>query len=351
MGKPRIVIADTEEMYLSSLEIKFLEELDDKIELETISDPGYFNSHFASPQSAEILIVSEDLYFRDLQKHNIPNIFVLTESIDDSGTEDLDIKKIFKYSNPNEIYNQVVATSNGVIRTGIDTSKETSVVLFYSNAGGVGKTTLAMGVSLCIAKNYKKVLYINAHRINAFQSYLNNTAFAPGNIYTELMNADSNIFNNIKYVVRNEGFDYIPPFGASLSSLNIGFDIYEKIIKSAKATKQYDVIIVDADTAFDTDKASLITMSDKVFIITTQSKASVNAVNMLVKNMNCTDPEKYFFVCNDFIENKYNALTGEAAKPAFKVNEYVKHIEDIDRAKLDSISGDTGIQKLSFLII
>ncbi len=350
MGKPIVILADTDEIYLSPLEIKFLEELNGKIELEIITDEAYFNKHFSTPQNAEILVVSEELYFSDLQKQNIANIYVLSETFDEGGTEDLGITKIFKYTNTKEIYNLVTATSSGIIHSEIYKSKETSVVLFYSAAGGVGKTTLAISMCSCLSK-YKKILYINAQRLNSFQFYLMNTSSVPNNIYTELLNVDTNIFNKIKHVIRNEGFDYLPPFGASLSSLNIDFNIYEKIIKSAKATKEYDVIIVDTDTAFDSAKASLITMSDKVVIVTTQSKASVNATNMLLKNMSCNDSEKYLFVCNDFQNDNFNALVSVDTKPNFTVNEYIKHIPNIDELKISDISNNVEMQKLSFLVV
>ena len=55
MSKPLIIIADTDELYLQNLERKFLEEFDDQIELEIISDPVYFEQRFETPVSVEIL--------------------------------------------------------------------------------------------------------------------------------------------------------------------------------------------------------------------------------------------------------------------------------------------------------
>lgn len=349
MGKPVVILADTDGNYLSPLEVTFLEELNEKIELEVITDPNYFTEHFSSPQSAEILVVSEELYSSDLQKQNIANIYVLSENIDEGGTEDLGITKIFKYTTTKEIYNQVVATSSGVIHSGESKSKETKIILFYSAAGGVGKTTLSMAMCACLAKNYKKALYINAQRINSFQFYLNNSAPISNSIYPELTNADINIFSRIKPVIRTENFDYLPPFAAAISSLNLDFGIYEQIAKSAKATKQYDAIIVDADITFDSAKASLITMADKVVIVTTQTKAAVNATNMLLKNMSCSDREKYLFVCNDFEKNKFNAIS--ETKPSFTVDEYIGHVPDGDRMNLSELSSIAEMQKMSFLVI
>ncbi len=351
MAKPKIIIADTDEMYLSSLEIKFIEEINEIVDIEIITDTSYFNEHFSNPQSADVLIVSENLYFSDLQKQNISHIYLLSENDEEGSTEDLGVDKIFKYTNTNEIYNQIIVTS-GINNTGTIKPKETIIVLVYSAAGGVGKTTLSMAMCSCLSRNFKKTLYINAHRVNSFQFYLSNQASMPNNIYTEFATVDSNIYSRIKYAIRNEGFDYLPPFGAALSSVNLDFSIYESIIKSAKASKDYDVIVVDSDTAFDFSKASLITMADKVLIITTQSKASVNATNMLLKNMNCSEEDKYIFLCNKFNTDELNALMGtDGLKPNFTVNEYIKCIKNIDSISLTEISNDSDIKKIPLLVI
>ena len=46
MGKPRIIIADTDLNYITLLELKFVEELFDKVNLEMITDKEYFDSLF-----------------------------------------------------------------------------------------------------------------------------------------------------------------------------------------------------------------------------------------------------------------------------------------------------------------
>lgn len=351
MGKPTVILADTDFGYLSSLEIKFLEEHSDEIELEVITDANYFEERFSNPISAEILVVSEELYYSGLQKQNIQNTYVLSEMLDSGGTEDLKVTKIYKYTNPKEIYNQVIATSSGAVQGGTKKKTETEVIVFYSAAGGVGRTTLSLVMSRCLAKSYKRVLYVNAQHINSFQFYLSNTAPAPSSVYSELLNPDLRIFERIKYVVRKEAFDYIPPFGASLPSLNVEFSIYEEIIKSAKALKEYDFIVVDTDPVFDLEKASLLTMADKVIITTTQSIASVNATNMLLKNMSCSDTEKYIFVCNKFNSEKYNALMNAEERPMFSVSEYINEFDDTDNMSLEDLSAYPDMQKLSFLVI
>ena len=97
MSKPLIIIADTDELYLQNLERKFLEEFDDQIELEIISDPVYFEQRFETPVSVEILAVSEALYSTGLQRHNISNLCVLAEEQENGSTEDLSVNRVYKY--------------------------------------------------------------------------------------------------------------------------------------------------------------------------------------------------------------------------------------------------------------
>ena len=69
MAKSTIILADTDEKFLTPLELKFVEELDEDADIELITDSSYFNEYFSSPQSANVLVVSEDLYPNNLQKH------------------------------------------------------------------------------------------------------------------------------------------------------------------------------------------------------------------------------------------------------------------------------------------
>ena len=109
MGKPTVILADTDENYLAPLEVRFLEQLEDEIELHVITDAAYFKEYFSKPQSVDILIVSEGLYSRSLQKQSIENIFILTEQEDDGTTGDLGVTCLFKYTSIREIYDEVMA--------------------------------------------------------------------------------------------------------------------------------------------------------------------------------------------------------------------------------------------------
>lgn len=345
MAKSTIILADTDKNFLTPLEFKFLEELEDDAEIEIITDPEYFREYFSTPRSANTLLVSERLYSTDIQKHNINSIFVLTESTDDSDIDDMGITRIFKYTSTQEIFKEV--TSIGSFGTKSREKKDPIIALIYSASGGVGKSTIALSLSAYLAKSYYKVLYINAQRINSFQHYLANNATIPNSVIPEFEKSTKNIFDRISHIIRNEGFDYLPPFSMAISSLGLDFSIYKEIAKSAKDSKKYDVIIIDTDTAFDKDTADLITLADKVIMVLNQNRNSALNIKILLNNIACNDSDKFYLVCNNFNENEYNYLISSNCI----VNEYVKHFDNFDSMTIKDLSKQPDIQKVSYLIV
>lgn len=352
MAKPRIIIADTDVGYIIPLQLKFVDEFFEKVDIEIITSINYFEDLFATPQKADVLIISEELYGSSILKHNIAHIFLMTEQYEEEETHELKVNRIFKYTSIKEIFNEITGKSASVL-IGVDSiKKETQVVLVYSACGGVGKTTIALGMSACLTKNYKRVLYLNAARLQTFQHMLENASpVTAADVYAKMGKASEGIYNDIKHVIRKEQFCYLPPFKAALMSLGLEYSIFEKIIISAKKSADFDYIIVDADTTFDEDKAKLINIADKVIIVTTQTIASVYSTNALVSNINGANSEKYVFVCNDFDKDKDNALISPEIALKFAVQDYIDHIDHYDRLSCDALATSGGIQKTAFLVM
>lgn len=352
MAKPRVIIADEDANYIVPLQFKFVTEFFEKIDLEIISSREYFEEHFSKPQNAEILIVSEELYDSSLQRHNISNFFVMSETQDEGQTGELNVNRLFKYSSVKEIFNEIIGKSGDVLKSNNAQKQETQVVMVYSASGGTGKTTIAMGIAASLTKNYKKVLYVNAAQLQCFHHMLENTtAITTTDVYTKLSTGAGNIYEQIKHVIRKESFYYLPPFKTALMSLGLQYSVYEKIISSAKASGEYDFIIVDADITFDEEKASLLNMADKVLVIVRQGLASVIATNILVSNINGISAEKYIFLCNDFEEEKDNALISPRVLLKFSITDYINHFKQYEHMKPEDLSKESSIQRAAFLVI
>lgn len=353
MGKPRIIIVDNDISYIIPLQLKFADEFFDKIDLEIITDEEYCNNFFAVPQNADILIISEQLYDSSLQKHSISHIFLMTEEYEEGQTSDLKITRLAKYSSIKEIFNTITGKSADVFSS-IKTAEkqETKVLLFYSGAGGAGKTTLAIGVSACLAKSYKRVLYLNASSLQVFQHLISNgTPINAPDVYAQFAARFPLEYDKFKHVIRKELFSYIPPFKAALMSLDIDYTIYGRIINAVKKSGEYDYIVVDTDSGFDDGKVSLFNAADKTVVIIQQNLASIVATNLLFANINGVNSEKYLVICNNFDKERDNALIASNVSLKFSVDDYVEHFDHYDQMRANDLAAEKSMQRISFVII
>lgn len=352
MAKPRVIIADTEVNYVIPLQLKFGEDFFEKVDLEIITDGEFFRNEFATPQRADILIVSEELYDASLQRHNISNIFLMTEQAGGEQNENPGVTQIYKYTSIKEIFNEIISKSAGVLAVEGKEKKETQIILVYSACGGVGKTTVAMGISAGLAQNFKNVLYINAAHLQTFQEKMSNqTAITASEIYTKLVGGVEDVYSEVKHVIRREQFSYVPPFKTALVSMGIPYSVYEKLALSAKKSKDFDYIVLDADSTFDEDKIRLLGIADKVVIVTEQTTASVYATNKLFDNLSDMTSDRYIFICNDFEKDKSNALIMPDLTKRFAISEYVSHYIGYDQMTCVEYAEDSGIQKALFLVM
>lgn len=347
MDKPRVIIAETDFSYIVPLQQRFIEKFADKIDLEIIDNKVYFDKLFSSPQRADVLVVCEELYDSSVRIHNIGHIFVLSEQLLDEPPTDRNVITVFKYTNIKDVFNRI----SGPIAPA-DEKREPEIIVVSSASGGVGKTTVALGLCGCLTRSFKKVLYINASRLQSFQHFFENGgAISSPDVYARLSHENSMLFANIRHVIRTESFSYLPPFKMALLSLGIPYSVFGTIAAQAKESNEYDYIVVDTDSAFDDSNARLMGMADKVLLITDQTLSAVYATNLLVENISGVTGEKYFFICNRFDKEDQNALIQPSMHLRFTVNEYIDRFYNYDSMRCDDFAQESSIERVAMLVM
>jgi len=350
MSKPLIVIADTDEKYLATLEYKFLSELDDMVELEIISRKDYFEQFFQSPRTIEILAVCEDLYSGDLQRHNVNHMFVLTENNESGNTEELAVTRIFKYTGIKEIYNELIYRSKAGIGLEQNENKETKVIAVYSAIGGSGKTALSIGLADSLQQNHRKVFYINTESIQEFSVYLKEKNTLTNDGIRSIKNDLTHTYTNIKNYIREEGFSYVPPLNMTLEAYNLDYSLYFNLIQTAKESREFDFIIVDVEMGCSEDKMKILQMADKAIMVCLQDSISINKAEYLLRNIDVRDREKYLFVCNKYDESKENAYLQSQLQKQCTMSEYVEYSESTNMG-IAQLAALHGIQRLAYMFI
>lgn len=347
MNKITIMLVDIDEKYLMPIELRLIEMLGDKVELSVISDEAYLKKYFSLPRQIDILVIKESLYSTDFQRHNINKTFILSEDMYcNETTQSLNVHTIYKYTSVKEIYSEIINKSS--MEPG-NKKNESKVIMVYSPSGGVGKTTISLGLSSALKLAYKKVLYINTETIQGFHFMFKNIEYSQVGFENYMVNADENILTHLNKALGNEGFDYLLPFKQSLSSLNLGLNEFRFLIDKIKKSGMYDYIIVDTSNEFTNEKSMLMGYCDKVIILTTQSKIDAVNINALKYNIDSSNQNKFIFICNKYKETEENYLIKDDFVKGCNISEYIGYI-DTEIKSLNNITNNRAFSKLAYML-
>lgn len=349
MNRPRVIIADSDINYITPFESKFIEEYADLIDLEVITDETYLKELFLVPQRLLLLVISENMYDESFLKHEIDHIFLLTEDPADGEDQSSPVKRIFKYTSIRNIFSYIAAVC--FRETGEQTSgaKYMKTIAICAGKGGMGKTTVAFGISDYLTRCYdKRVLYLNTAELQTFQAYMNNTApITDADAYFKLQNEPKSAYRNLKPYIRKNSFYYLPPFRAPMSSLGMDDSVYVEFVKGARESLEYDYIIIDTDTGFSGKLIDILDLSDRVIFVTEQNYAAAFATNRMAENIGGITEDKYLFVCNKYDDSKPNCLVAQTPSLKFSVIAYLPFAPDAG----NNFSEIDGIDKLTYYIM
>ena len=317
-----IVIADEDENYLMPLELKFVEELENKADIVIITDRDYLREFFSAPKKIDILIINKSLYSDAFNKHDIENIFILTEDEAENDNE------IYKYTSVKDIFDFVMGNVKTDTENLISGKNRTKTILVYSPVGGSGKTTLSVAISGIISKRKKKVLFISTENIQSFGYLISCSTYMSKSFVRSLLNEDSDIVDKLKDCVEVSGFHYLPPIKQAIAVLGITLEKYINLIEKLKEANIYDYIVIDSTSILDQKTCMLMSIADKVVIVANQDRIAVKKIDMMLDNIDCSDSNKFVFICNKYNKSMENHLMNSTMKNSCIVKQYIDCLEE-----------------------
>lgn len=351
MAHLAVVLVDEDEQYLVPLEMKFVEEYGEEVEVIVITDREYMAEYFSTPRKINILIINEALYSSELRKHDIQNVFLLTETNRENQTGDISLVSIYKYTSVKEIFNEIINDTEISDIGGINDKRKSKLIFTYSPSGGSGNTTFSIGICACLAKNHKKVVYINTESLQEFDYFFTNKDSVSNNFERQLLSKNEYIYDIFESSVRSEMFDYLPPLPRSLTASNIKLDNYIFLLNAIKEKNNYDFIVVDSSSEFSEEKSKIMSISDNVIILTEQDRFAEHKLNKFLLNIDCSDNQKFIFICNKYIRDKENALVSTDTMKNYRISEYVEYDSEINNKALKDFSDNVDFQRIAYMFV
>ncbi len=302
MTRCKILLADEDLSYLAPLELALLREFDEKLDISMVTDPAYLRELFSKPQRLDVVIINERLWDSEYRRHDIGQVFLLSEESNGSMSE---YPQIYKYTSEQDIVQQLDGVLRRYLRDGETT--DCREILVYSPQGGSGKTTLSLGLAASLAALGSRVLYVDAEPLQDFPSLSRVEGTMDEVMLRELqlgrVRAETIVNNTFR-----GSFHILRPMRHAMVSCGLSEDCYEAILRTVREERLYDFVIVDTSSSFDRDKVRMLTGADYVIIPLLQNAAGASKLRALFWNLDLSDREKYIFVCNAFRDGESNHL-------------------------------------------
>ena len=193
----------------------------------------------------------------------------------------------------------------------------------HGSCGGAGKTAVALGIACCMSRMRRKVLYVDAEYMQDFQVYMASRKTLSKEALMCLQSNPADIYEKMKRFISREGFAYLPASPRYLQLYNVGMDAYFNLIRGAKASGEYDFIIVDTDNSFGNVKATLFSIADRAVIVSRsgpEENARLAVLHEILDSESNTGQVLYVrnFAEESFRESSENNFGSRRGKPALK---------------------------------
>lgn len=352
MANPSIVVVLTDESYLAPMESKLVESIGGRVDIELISDMGYFREYFLTPKTKNLLIIDESLYSPKLLKHNIDKIVVLTEEAEaEKKSEELrgQVTYAFKYLSLSMLLKSIIPAG---WTNGMDTrpAGKCKLITVISPEGGAGCTTIAAGICACMAQSSRRTLLTSVQAYQDYHFFMKVQQPLPLNKCFILQNADKKIYAELRDQIRTEIFSYLPALPSSIYALSIPAKSLISFAAAAQRSGDYDCVVVDAGSHISPTVISLMEQSDHVIIVSRQDDYAAFRLKVLEASVNCKEAEKYMLVCNGFNKNQENALLKDGIGYV-SVQQYIERLEPEIVRSVKALTGVQGIQELAYAVM
>lgn len=348
MANPKVVLIDPDENYLEPLELRFIEDFGEAIELEVITDERYLAEYLSVPHDIEALLVADSWYGSGFRGQNIAHLFILTEDEQYDKTRDFGVEYTFKYSSPNLIINKVVGASTA-LSTNTDVVGRPKVVLCFGPSGGAGTTTLALTVAATLQQQYKRVLFVNAEHLQTFGCFLPGVELQSGSLARDMMRLSGSSYDNVSKYIVHDGFDYLPPLRTDIASFGVEFGFYERFIVDARNSGAYDYIVVDVGSGFHDEKAPLFALADDVVVVVEPGHTATYKALRFRENAEGAGDSKYKFICNKYLGGEQSSFGDEGAY-GLEYDGFIPFIERSENKTIAELAQCDGFDALAQLL-
>lgn len=246
LDKPILAIFDSEERYAYG----FMEFISNKsnlpFQVHVFTEPERFFA-YSKQEEIECLLISENVYQREVEALNIPHIIILSESSDCLNKS---LLHIHKYQSCEAIFREMMAyytKEAGHVMSCVRTNTEKMKIIgIYTPVGRCLQTTFSFALGQILSKK-AKVLYMNFERYSGLEALLKRSfQYDISDLVYYFQCAKEKLSLRLSSIVENvHGLDFVPPVQLYQSILGVHGQQWIELFAEIEKCSDYEYLILD----------------------------------------------------------------------------------------------------------
>ena len=268
--KIRLGIIDNDGMYKTRLINYFNANYADKLEIFSFSTLENLKQYMQE-SNLDVLLADEESV---PDTEELPSGVAFAYWSDSANIDSIRNKRtVCKYQKAELIYKEILGLyaeiDNNVTSYKLDGSNGV-VLTFMGAAGGVGSSTVAVGCAMYLARQGKKVLYLDMTRLGDTSLYFSGEGNATlSDVFYSIKSNNANLFLKLESMVKRDGsgVNYYESCRVALDFRDTKAEDITHLIKSILDAQSYEYIIVDAEPSLDEKMKAILAVSSAVIVI------------------------------------------------------------------------------------
>lgn len=303
MIKRQMILADSDSVYLERLANYFMEKAP-QLELKIFTDK-YLLKEYLENAGDDILVADESFIDPEIKISSSISVCLALSTSMNPVPGFICIRKYQKTENLlNEILLRYAEETDSA--DVIQGSSHTKIAVFFSPAGGTGKTVLSLGMAASASMTGMKVLYLNLEEIDSVKNTFDET---PGNltdVFLALKTKGMNAGIKLASCVGKEtvgGFYYLSGVDSVSEYAEITGTDLSGLLEILRLQAEYDLVIVDLSSGFHEKAVRIMESSDVIFVPITPEETAKEKMNRFLQEADLHDLyngifQKMFLVVN-----------------------------------------------------
>ena len=307
MSRLKVVIGDDDIRYRDNLAAYFMENYRHRFRLQLFSNQEQFTEYVQSQDTdIDIVLMANEWVESWIHKLDHAMVFILCKGKQIAVKEGFEaINCIDRYRNADDLVCEILRVYADREGTMADADLgrgriESKISVFVSSSGGIGRTTVSLGLSALLGRKKRKTLYLNLDRSGVewfafdkvLQAGMSDIVYAikarPEKLGMKL--------EAIKQFDERGRFSFYAPVSNPLDVDELSIGELDFFIQKLKNLGVFDDIVIDTHSGISMWNKVLLEIADSIFILSECSETEIGKLIILKEQLDKIFLEQATFI-------------------------------------------------------